>query len=863
MVDAAPAGMIELRVAETYPAETDGEVLVVVFDDPSVQVDQSVTVLYGALKPTGDTYGLQLAGPVDPDDPATRMEMSLAVSFGWQGWNQYSTVAVNGLPLTSAAGGQDDGFDANGGLITAGGVGDDPANPADPEALPTGPRSDDELYDLLPFVPAGARSVEVATNNPSLDDNVFMAVFEMNPPVVGVTYDGEPVPVDPDYQELRLGQTAQFTMQDFYSPSFVHNFKSQVVSGPSAGLDYGFECGGGCTWMVGPKSFWFTAAPDAAPGVDRIEVWDDEDDDGVRDAGEPYGVAEVRWLPAVHAVGMGDSYSSGEGVTPYDEGTDVPAWGWGERVRNRCHRSEFAYARNSQPPLYDGPLTSHVGGVTDTRVDFIACSGATTANVRFGGVRQYANEPPQLEQYKLSERTNLVTLSIGGNDVGFSQIIKTCAPLRNCVRNGSVDGQPLTEWMDGNLAALPGKLRPTLAAIRAEAPNATVVLMGYPRLFPTGTANRLCEDLVGYFRWDTMDWANELGDRLDAAMAAAAAEAGVHFVPVGDVFAGHEICGDDGPWLLSLAAPRGNDLLDRFQLYGAASFHPNKDGQLSGYAAALNRLLNGGDTGTGLTDAGLPANPEPASFRMAAAAAGEFTGAMTSVGDLHVAFNPDAARVRCLAGMEGLAVPAGGQMWLTGNGFAPGASVRVVADAAAGDEAAAPVTLGTVTADADGSIGQVFEVPAVGHGRYLRLTATGATPTGRQELLAVVLVALCAAGPDYRFDGFYAPVSNAPVVNRVKAGSAVPVKFSLGGDHGLDIFAAGSPSSKRVDCDSGAAVDDLEQTVTPGSSTLSYDPDTGRYQYVWKTRDRWAGTCRVLTVVLADGSSKAALFAFR
>jgi hypothetical protein len=114
----------------------------------------------------------------------------------------------------------------------------------------------------------------------------------------------------------------------------------------------------------------------------------------------------------------------------------------------------------------------------------------------------------------------------------------------------------------------------------------------------------------------------------------------------------------------------------------------------------------------------------------------------------------------------------------------------------------------------------------------------------------------------YAFAGFFSPVNNLPMVNTVKAGSAIPVKFSLGGNRGLAILAAGSPTSQVVACQSGAATDPVEQTVTAGASALSYDAPTGQYTYVWKTDNTWTNSCRTLTVTLADGTSHAATFQF-
>ncbi len=114
----------------------------------------------------------------------------------------------------------------------------------------------------------------------------------------------------------------------------------------------------------------------------------------------------------------------------------------------------------------------------------------------------------------------------------------------------------------------------------------------------------------------------------------------------------------------------------------------------------------------------------------------------------------------------------------------------------------------------------------------------------------------------YNWSGFFAPVDNLPVWNRVKAGSAVPVKFRLGGDQGLSVFAAGYPRSVAIQCGTATLLDDIEQTVTAGQSSLTYDPIADQYVYVWKTDKAWAGTCRQLVVRLADGTEHVANFTF-
>jgi hypothetical protein len=115
----------------------------------------------------------------------------------------------------------------------------------------------------------------------------------------------------------------------------------------------------------------------------------------------------------------------------------------------------------------------------------------------------------------------------------------------------------------------------------------------------------------------------------------------------------------------------------------------------------------------------------------------------------------------------------------------------------------------------------------------------------------------------YNFSGFFPPVDNLPTVNVVNAGRAIPVKFSLGGDQGLSIFVPGYPASQQITCNSSAPVSNVEETVTAGSSSLSYDATTGIYTYVWKTNAAWKNTCRRLIVRLNDSSERVAHFQFR
>ena len=102
------------------------------------------------------------------------------------------------------------------------------------------------------------------------------------------------------------------------------------------------------------------------------------------------------------------------------------------------------------------------------------------------------------------------------------------------------------------------------------------------------------------------------------------------------------------------------------------------------------------------------------------------------------------------------------------------------------------------------------------------------------------------------------------MLNVAKAGSAIPVKFNLGGTQGLGLFATGYPSTSQVNCDAiSEDQDTIEETVNAGQSSLVYDAAAGQYVYVWKTDKNWVGKCRRLDVKLNDGTTHSAYFKFK
>jgi hypothetical protein len=121
----------------------------------------------------------------------------------------------------------------------------------------------------------------------------------------------------------------------------------------------------------------------------------------------------------------------------------------------------------------------------------------------------------------------------------------------------------------------------------------------------------------------------------------------------------------------------------------------------------------------------------------------------------------------------------------------------------------------------------------------------------------------------YDFKGFFQPVdnpgSNNDVYNGIKIGSAVPIKFSLGGAYGLEVIS--DVSLRPLPKATGISVDTIEQplSATTGGN-LSYDPATDRYTYVWKTQKEWTTqypSGAELMITLADGTEHTALFQFK
>lgn len=196
LLDPLGPGAYDLTISEGGSSgNIDGSALYVVYNDPNVFTDHSVHIMFGSQSTSGENFRIFFLTPFNHPGIA---QMSLAIGFGFQPNAQFSNVEVNGSRVTSCAGGQDDGGSSNGALVTVGGEGDSFGNPGPGCSESGGPRSDDELYDLTPFIPNGANFIDVFTNNPSDDDDIFGALLYMSPPGSVTPTEGPPPPPPDD-----------------------------------------------------------------------------------------------------------------------------------------------------------------------------------------------------------------------------------------------------------------------------------------------------------------------------------------------------------------------------------------------------------------------------------------------------------------------------------------------------------------------------------------------------------------------------------------------------------------------------------------------------------------------------------------
>ena len=257
----------------------------------------------------------------------------------------------------------------------------------------------------------------------------------------------------------------------------------------------------------------------------------------------------------VRYVALGDSYSSGEGNPPFD---------------GNCHRARSS--RAAYPRILPS-LVHYVGAP-----EFHACTGAVTADVV---ARAQPQRTAQRRQVKyLSEASRLVTLTIGGNDLGFSSIVLHCLLPTNCTHSS------LATRVDEGLATIQPKLARAYEIVRESMdPGGVLLVAGYPHLFAAGLAGG-CELLISAAEAAWIDSLVDAGNaRIAAAVRAARrADGNVFYVGVTDELAGHELC-TPFPWLHSITVSH-HEGLNLFK----GSYHPTERGQRA-YATAIAAFL--------------------------------------------------------------------------------------------------------------------------------------------------------------------------------------------------------------------------------------------------------------------------------
>ena len=190
--------------------------------------------------------------------------------------------------------------------------------------------------------------------------------------------------------------------------------------------------------------------------------------------------------------------------------------------------------------------------------------------------------------------------------------------------------------------------------------------------------------------------------------------------------------------------------------------------------------------------------------------------------------------------------------------IAPHADVTV--DATSGAGAIATYTAPSTSDLVDGA-GTATCSPA--SGTNFAVGSTTVTCTAKDAAGNSAVATTFKVNVVYKWTGFFSPINNA-AMNSVKAGQAIPVKFSLGGNMGMGIFEASYPRVVSASCASGYVDEILDtETVNAGGSSLNYDAASNQYVYVWKTEKSWAGICVQLQVKLNDGSMHTASFEFK
>jgi lysophospholipase L1-like esterase len=454
-----------------------------------------------------------------------------------------------------------------------------------------------------------------------------------------------------------------------------------------------------------------------------------------------YRLAFTREIDLLSYAALGDSYSSGEGVRPYQ--------GPGDTWLSGCHRSTRAYAQQVRVPGSAEPVAQRADAV----FDFIACSGAVTDNLRAAGEGQHG-EPPQLAAANAIDASrDLVTLSIGGNDAYFARIVAFCFAHEACN-----EIQPFAPHLDLELgelfplvaALVKAKLLDVYAELKGKATTAAILVLEYPLVVGGSECAAARVPGADHLALSAAEqaWMRDANVQLNTVVREAAATRGLHFVATADHFDGHEVCGRYDDWIFGLRP-----------LDPKASFHPTGRGQRE-LARLVNAYLESNRSGwpAGYFDTGLPRNPAPVASPAAGIGGPLATlDAVPEFGDLALSL-PDAPAT--CSNAAGRIVP-GETLRVQGQGYAPGDNVAVTLKLA-GQPAMA---LGSGVADGAGTIDLSLAVPGgIDVGGQGVVQALGAGSHGHGRLLLAPVRVEASFALDSDGDGLADGCDNCPGV---------------------------------------------------------------------------------------------------
>lgn len=312
----------------------------------------------------------------------------------------------------------------------------------------------------------------------------------------------------------------------------------------------------------------------------------------------------------------GDSFASGEGVFNYEEGTDKSGinrnnpltWEWsrlGEQ-KNLCHRSPGSY----QAQTYRSMQAK--GAFGGKPYQSRACSGSTVSDL-YANNGQGNNEGPQAYKVpqsadakhhfdKIPEDASLIQFSMGGNDIGFGSVVKGCI-TRNLMGGGCGDTKAIQAKIDTVYGTnqKEGDLELQVKKMKAEHPNARIIIMGYPPLFSELPPVRIKPGLLGFpilvgngstMSVNAQKWANARAKDVNQAIAAMAERQGVEFIDPTVAFVGpgyDHRAGSDDPWIngIKFGIDSGEYMV------GNESLHPNQKGH-DAMAGLMNQKIKEG-----------------------------------------------------------------------------------------------------------------------------------------------------------------------------------------------------------------------------------------------------------------------------